>query len=67
MEVDGGGAHDDRPPPVVTEEVAPETSGATGSSATAAVPKAKGKCGGKGNYGMDLKDPPMDDEADGHV
>ena len=60
-----GGSRDDGPPPVVTEEVAP----ATGSSSTTArpIPKAKGKCGGKGNYGMNLKDPPMDDEADGHV
>jgi hypothetical protein len=48
----------------VTEEVAPATGS---SSTTTTIPKAKGKCGGKGNYGMDLKDPPMDDEADGHV
>ena len=62
-----GGAHDDRPPPVVTEEAAPETGGAAGSSSTPTIPKAKGKCGGKGNYTMDLKDPPLDNEANGHV
>ena len=63
----GGGTRDDGPPPVVTEEAAPETSGAVGSASTPTIPKAKGKCGGKRNYSMDLKDPPMEDEADGHV
>ena len=60
----GGGTRDDGPPPVVTEEVAPATGS---SSTTTTTSKAKGKCGGKGHHRMDLKDPPMDDEADGHV
>ena len=54
-------------PPVVTEEAASGTDGAAGSLSTPTIPKAKGKCGGKGNYMMDLRDPPLDDEADGHV
>ena len=62
-----GGAHDDRPPPVVTEEAASGTDGAAGSSSTPTIPKAKGQCGGKGSYRMDLKDPLLGDEADGHV
>ena len=61
------GAHDDLPPPVVTEEAASGTDGAAGSSTTPAIPKAKGKCSRKGNFMPNLKDPPMDDEADGHV
>ena len=66
---------DERPPPVVNDEAAVSPSdGATGTTSTTPTPVAtapsttpKGKCGGKGRTVIYYRDPPMEDEADGHV
>ena len=53
------------PPPVVTEE----PGSTTDTPGVTAEPKAKskGKCGGKGTTVLWSKDPPVEDDADGHV
>eukprot|EP00435_Cladocopium_sp_Y103_P063158 s1353_g24.t1 len=60
-----GGDHED--PPVVTEEASSATDAHAGTSPPRATPKSSGKCGGKGHALENLREPPADDEADGHV
>ena len=58
---------DHGPPPVVTEE--PDSSNDRLGEDHRAEPKAKssGKCGGKGSKEINPKDPPCEDDFDGHI
>jgi hypothetical protein len=70
-EESGGEVHDDRSPPMVTEETAGALcDGAVESSSEVppSMPAAKGKRGGKGRMVVEyVGDPPHEDEGDGHV
>lgn len=68
---DGAATGDHAPTPIVTEVPgsSTDTPGVQSVHAVTAKPKAKakGKCGGKGTTVPWSKDPPVPDDADGHV